>query len=192
VEHLVTDDDLRQADTRLAVVLPASGEGRWDIFLDGWGFAADLPDNEVLPLLATLVFVRSCEALTDRLLFHAAVDERNGVALIFPGEAGSGKTTLRYLSQSLNLFPVSVDGSAKVGALIFPMHTDGTPDRLESIDKMEALQRLAATGSSNRVFTDNDLTCMIDLVESRPCYELVYQDLDQAVALIKKRLLMCG
>ena len=100
--------------------------------------------------------------------------------------------TVRYLSPSLNLFPVSVDGSAAVSALIFPMHTDGTPDRLDSIDKMEALQRLASTGSSNRVFTDRDLACMIDLVESRPCYELVYQELDQAVVLIKKRLLMCG
>jgi HprK-related kinase A len=251
MEHLAVDGRDGPADTRLAVAAATEGTQRWDIFLDEWGFAGGLPANEVLPHLATLVFVRSCEALTHRLLFHAGVVERNGIALILPGEAGSGKTTLvatllmhgwrffsdelavidvekgtvaplplpmsikpgsvkvleryypglaalpvhlrtdgklvRYLSPSLNSFPAAVDGTAAVNALIFPKYMDESRNRLESIAKIEALQRLAATGSSNRAFTDWDLACMIGLVESRPCYELVYQDLDQAVALIERQ-----
>jgi len=82
------------SDTQLAV-LPAEGDDRtWDIYLDALRLRQGLSTNMVLPHLATVIFVRSCEALKERLLLHAAVVACGGSAVVFPGEAGSGKTTL--------------------------------------------------------------------------------------------------
>ena len=239
-------------DTRIAVV-SASGRTRtWDLFIDGRGYADGLQQYEVLPHIATLVFIRCCEALKTHLLFHAAVIERNGAAVILPGEAGSGKTTIaaallthgwrfysdelavfdlgnnhvsplalpmsiksgsvepleryypglaarsvhlrsdgkkvRYLSPPRPHLPESGDVAAPVDFIIFPRYIERMKDQLVPLDKFEALRRLAATGSSNRVFTDRDIEAMIALVESCPCFELAFSDLDRAVALVKQQV----
>ena len=83
-----------QSDTRLAILPGKIGTKTWDIFFNGLRFKEGLRENEVYPHVATLIFVRACEALQEKLLFHAAVLEKGGTAIVFPGEAGSGKTTL--------------------------------------------------------------------------------------------------
>ena len=125
--HLELDYDT-PSDTRLAVVseneeMPPT----WDVYLDGVRFKKGLPGNMVLPHLVTLFFVRSCEALKKHLLFHAAVIEKGGRAGVFPGETGSGKTTLaaalvaegyRYFSDELAVLNVD---SLRVLPLPLPM-----------------------------------------------------------------------
>ena len=93
LSHLVLDNEVL-CDTRLTILPGNGGTKTWDIFIDGLRFRKGLKKNEVFPYIATLLFVRACEALVDRLLFHAAVLEKGGTTIVFPGEAGSGKTTL--------------------------------------------------------------------------------------------------
>ncbi|MCB2148560.1 MAG: PqqD family peptide modification chaperone [Deltaproteobacteria bacterium] len=254
MDHLAVDN-CELPDTRLAVTDSKEIGDTWDIFLDDLGFMEGRPENEVLPNLATLIFVRCCETLKANLLFHAAVIEMDGITVMFPGEAGSGKTTLaaalmahgcrffsdelavlnlsdlcvsplplpmsikpgsvkplesyypgladrpihlrtdgkkvRYLSPSVKNLPEVVENSSPVDFLIFPKYIKGAEDRLAKIDKMEALQRLAKTGSSNRVFTSRDVEAMITLIERRPCYELVFSELPQAVSILKKHIFQC-
>jgi len=84
----------RPSNTALAVLSGKDDPETWDIYVDGLRFKEGLSRNMVLPQLATVLFVRCWEALKERLLFHAAVVARGGTAAVFPGEAGSGKTTL--------------------------------------------------------------------------------------------------
>ena len=93
IAHLGLDNEA-PCDTRLAIFPGKGATKTWDIFIDGLRFREGLRKNEVFPHIATLFFVRACEALEDRLLFHAAVLEKSGTTIVFPGEAGSGKTTL--------------------------------------------------------------------------------------------------
>lgn len=250
--HLVPD---RKAavDTRLAVLPGREAAATWDIYLDGRRYVGGVLPNEVLPYLSTLVFVRACEALNERLLFHAAVLGRGGEAVVFPAEAGSGKSTLaaslaargyRYLSDELAVLdldslkitplplPMSLkpgslealqrhypslalysvhhradgklvryllppkdslftekDGKTRIRALVFPLYRKGEGNRLAVLEKAEALRRLALTGSSNREFTPADVKAMIKVVERNPCYELVFNDLEEAVLLLEKHVL---
>jgi hypothetical protein len=254
MDHLAVDN-CELPDTRLAVTDSKEIGDNWDIFLDDLGFMEGRPANEVLPNLATLIFVRCCETLKSNLLFHAAVIEMDGITVIFPGEAGSGKTTLvaalmahgcrffsdelavlnlsnlhvsplplpmsikpgsvkplesyypglenrpihlrsdgkkvRYLSPFPKNLPTKDQSSLPVDYLIFPKYIKGEKDRLVKIDKMEALQRLAITGSSNRIFNSGDVEAMITLIERRPCYELVFSDLPQTVSILKKHIFKC-
>ena len=50
------------------------------------------------------------------------------------------------------------------------------------------MQRLAMTGSSNRDINEKDVEAMIALVEKSPCYEIVYSDLSEAVALLENHI----
>jgi len=81
-------------DSRLAVVPGKGAANTWDLYLDDQGFREDLPENQVLPYLMTLFFARTCEALKENFLFHASVLKKHGTTAIFPGQPGSGKTTL--------------------------------------------------------------------------------------------------
>ena len=247
MKHMATNSGGRP-DTRIAVASGTGGAKTWDVFLDDLGFSLGLADDEVLPQLATLFFVRSCEALKDRLLFHAAVIEMGETTVMFPGEAGSGKTTLtaallmngsRYYSDELAVInvddlhvsplplPMSIkpgsvkpleryypglkhrhihrrsDGkmvrylspsphnlptgerSSQIDVLIFPKYIEGIENRMVALNKTEALRRLARTGSSNRVFTNRDVGAMIALIERKPCYEMRFSDLHQAVSQLK-------
>ena len=105
MEHLASNKK-GSPNTRVAVVSGTGKSKTWDLYLDGSGFAFGLADNEVLPQLCTLFFVRSCEALKEYLLFHAAVVKMGSTTVMFPGEAGSGKTTLvaALLAQGSRLY----------------------------------------------------------------------------------------
>lgn len=241
-------------NTRLSVIASTKEKHKSDIFLDDRGFSLELADDEVLPHLLTLIFVRSCESLKNRLLFHAAVIEKKGTTVMFPGEAGSGKTTLvaallrsgclfysdelaviniddlnvfplplpmsikpgsvgplesyypglfnrliylrsdgkkvRYISPSSHDLPLA-NSSTKVDYLIFPIYSEDAGNKLVEINKTEALQRLALTGSSNRDFTNRDVKAMISLIDENPCYELAYSDLSRAVSQLNNDIFMC-
>jgi hypothetical protein len=252
--HLVIDNEA-SCDTHLAI-LPGNGDIKtWDIFIDGLRFREGLHKYEVFPHIVTLLFVRACEALEERLLFHAAVLEKDGTTIVFPGEAGSGKTTLaaalmihgcrffsdeiavlnveslcvsplplpmsikpgsvrplsqyyaglferpvhqradgkmvRYLSPSTKNLTETFEVSAPVNYIVFPKYREGRKNHLNTIDKFEAMQRLAITGSSNRDITNRDVKAMITMVEKSPCYEIVYSDLSKAIALLENHVFKC-
>lgn len=124
MNHLVLTREAA-ADTRLAVLPAEKRAGSWDVCLDGRRYVGEVPGDMVLPNLSTLVFVRACEALHDKLLFHAAVLGRGGKAVLFPAEAGSGKSTLaavlaargyRYFSDELAVLDVK-----GLGVIPFPL-----------------------------------------------------------------------
>lgn len=252
MSHFEVKSD-RPAQTRLAILPSKSKHRTWDIYLDGLGFQEAVASNMVLPHLAMVVFVRCCQALHERLLFHAAVLAKGQKAMLLPGEAGSGKTTLaailmahgyhvlsdelavldvdrlrvcplplpmsikspsvkllgryypelandrahlrtdgkwvRYIAPSRPEDTQAADGSAKPAVLVFPKHNKAAENRLAQIDEMQALQRLATTGSSNRDLTRRDVEAMISLVSANPCYELVFADASHAVALLQEQVL---
>jgi len=251
LSHLVLDNEVL-CNTRLAILPGKGGTKTWDIFIDGLRFTEGLKKNEVFPHIAMLFFVRACEALVDHLLFHAAVLEKDGTTIVFPGEAGSGKTTLaaalmihgcrffsdeiavlnveslcvsplplpmsikpgsvgplsryyaglskrpvhqradgkkvRYLSPLVSNLTETFEVSAPVNYIVFPKYREGAENRLNMLDKFETMQRLAMTGSSNRDINKKDVEAMIALVEKSPCYEIVYSDLSEAVALLENHI----
>jgi hypothetical protein len=228
-------------DTRLAVL----GDHRWEIYLDGRRVAVAAARNMVLPFLFTLLFVRGSNALHDKLLFHAAVIGSADRAVLFPADAGCGKTTLaaalaarghlfladelavldrsdltltplplpmsikpgsvgvleryyagiaekpvhlredgqrvRYLEPPAVSVPAAGFTGAAVEALVFPRYRPGAAPRLAELEKIDALQRLAATGSSDRELVAADVEAMIRVVDGRPCFELEYSDLAATV-----------
>ena len=82
------------AAIRLAVTASQSAEGRWDIYCSGRLCFSAVAHEALLPGLMTLIFERTCDALQEYFLFHAAVLVRSGKAFLLPARAGSGKTTL--------------------------------------------------------------------------------------------------
>ncbi len=85
-----------ESELGLSLTLRANNEkdGTYDILLNSAIYAVGKPWHEALPLLFTLVFIHTCTALSEHLLFHAAAIVQNGRAVVFPAETGSGKTTL--------------------------------------------------------------------------------------------------
>lgn len=81
-------------DAELSVRTCGLFSRRATIYSDGRPFYVKIPRSQVVPLvewtLNLCVFHRPCV----HLLIHAAVVEKEGRALILPGEAGSGKSTL--------------------------------------------------------------------------------------------------
>ena len=53
------------------------------------------------------------------------------------------------------------------------------------MEKPEALDRLAKTGSSDRPLTAKDVRAMITLVDRNPCFALDFSDGPQAVTLLE-------
>ncbi len=94
--------------TRLTSLWVFSEPGRkdsWNIVIDGRIAAWAVPFDMVLPHLLTLAFAAVSIAMTDKLLFHAAVIKKEGTAILFPAEAGKGKTTLAaFLASQGNIF----------------------------------------------------------------------------------------
>ena len=74
---------------------------------------------------------------------------------------------------------------SKITELIFPRYTENATTELLMLDKSKALEKLAATGSSERDMTLEDAKAMVRLVEQTPCYELLFSDLDDAITAIE-------
>jgi hypothetical protein len=83
-----------EVSTRLAVVYGNGNAQKFDIYLGNQPVMFGLNENEVIPELLRLFFIHSCETFEARLLFHAAVIQKGNSVVMFPGEAGSGKTTI--------------------------------------------------------------------------------------------------
>ena len=74
---------------------------------------------------------------------------------------------------------------ARITTLIFPKYIESSTTKILPLDKSVALERLAITGSSERDITLDDAKAMIRLIEQTPCYELIFSDLQEAIAAIE-------
>ncbi len=93
MNYLGLANNKTRPDAKIWVVRSSKRES-WDIALNGQLFFEGLTENELLPHAFMLTFALAARALDDKLLFHAAVLGRAGKVVIFPGETGTGKTTL--------------------------------------------------------------------------------------------------
>lgn len=96
----------------------------------------------------------------------------------YPGLAGHtqhhrpDEKWVRYLAPPANN-TAGISESFQPGAILFPRFApERTTPKLQRLAKTTALQRLAATGSSDRPLTDTDIQAMISLVGQTPCFSL--------------------
>jgi len=91
---------------------PADPKGRFAFWKNNQLTADKMPADSVVPHIIYQVFGHVCARQQTRLLIHAAVLARNNHAIILPGQAGVGKSTLTaalaasgwtYLSSELAL-----------------------------------------------------------------------------------------
>jgi hypothetical protein len=71
-------------------------------------------------------------------------------------------------------------GSFPVAALVFPHYQPGRGAHLQPVEPLEALRKLAATGSSDRPLTPADIKALLSLARG-PSFELTFDDLKSAV-----------
>jgi hypothetical protein len=76
-------------------------------------------------------------------------------------------------------------GNLPVAALILPHLRPGGITGLNALAPLAALQKLAATGSSERPLTDADIKTLLALAQ-RPAWELVFSDLKVAVDRLRE------
>ncbi|GAB4182653.1 MAG: hypothetical protein Tsb0017_05880 [Geothermobacteraceae bacterium] len=74
-------------------------------------------------------------------------------------------------------------GSDKV-TLVLPRYHPDVENLLVPLEPISALQRLAATGSSDRQLTDDDIHALAGLVQQASCLRLDFSSLDRAVELL--------
>lgn len=254
-----TDDRSKRVDLQV-LADPAGPKGRFALWKNNRLAINRMVPDSVVPHIVYQIFNHVCAAQYDRLLIHAAVLSRNGHALVLPGQAGAGKSTLTaalgasgwtYLSDELALIdpntlqvapypmpiglknksvkpladfipgltrePVhtradgrqvryfmptdsQIDGSLPIAALVFPNYQpsakNDNPNTLEPreptpnprpLPPLEALQQLAATGSSDRPLRHQDIKALLSLAQL-PAYELGYFNLKQALNDIEKEM----
>jgi hypothetical protein len=95
---------------------------------------------------------------------------------------------VRYLLPPADTLP-RPGRSAEIHGVVFIRHQRDSAPALRRLDRVDALQRLAATGSSDRELRENDVCAMIDIVEKGHCYELVYSRLEPAIRLLERHVL---
>jgi hypothetical protein len=76
----------------------------------------------------------------------------------------------------------------KIGTLFFPAYLPQVKAECLLLTPVEALQRLAAAGSSQRALTGPDIEALIHLADTRPCYALYFADLETAMAMIEEKV----
>jgi hypothetical protein len=251
LQHLDAGRCLDRADAVIALAGEKGREG-WSVFLDKGRYASGLPGDAVLPYLNFLLFYCATKGLDEHFLLHGAVLVKNGRALVLPGIAGSGKTTLaamlaaegwhffsdelvvldvaegtvrpfpfpmsvksgsvdvlrtrypelaearvwnrkdgqqvRYLLPPASTLPPSLQEQAVPAALVFPRYQEGAGTRMQVMDKVRAIQEIAATGSSDRLLRPEDVSAMILLVERSRVYSLVFDDAEKAVDVLQDGL----
>ncbi|MHB8765322.1 MAG: PqqD family peptide modification chaperone [Deferrisomatales bacterium] len=75
--------------------------------------------------------------------------------------------------------------AAPVAVIAFPRFEAGAPARLTPLDAPAALERLVATGSSERPLTAADVGTLVGLADGVPCVDLAFGDLGAAVAAVE-------
>jgi hypothetical protein len=80
---------------------------------------------------------------------------------------------------------------APVAALIFPRYRAETATCLARLTPLQALERLAQTGSSERSLRSNDVEALLALAGQRPCWSLDYCNLEEAVKEVSTAWSLC-
>lgn len=123
-----------------------------NFFLDGLTPYKPLPRSQALPMFEW--GMNWCVSTTAHqfLILHAAVVEKNGVALVMPAPPGSGKSTLcaglvcrgwRLLSDEMAMITASVGGRVSVKPFVRPISLKN-----QSIDVIRAFSPEAVIGPS--------------------------------------------
>lgn len=99
---------------------------------------------------------------------------------------------VRYLPPPAASLPVKPGERSMPTSLVFPGYVPGAAAGLAVLDRIDALQRLAATGSSDRVLREEDVAAMINLIGRCPAHALVYGDAREAVKLVERELYRPG
>jgi len=95
--HHLKSPHSSEAECHISLHPCPSVSDHWDFAVDGRICLERLPRVSVVSSFVMLLFVKGCEACDEKLLFHAAVLGRGRRMILFPAEAGSGKTTLAAL-----------------------------------------------------------------------------------------------
>ena len=157
--------------TTLSVALTACG---WQCITDELA-VLDLDDLSITPLPIPMR-IRS-GSFTPLLPFYPAIPE-------LPVFQDLYENSIRWIVlEKENI--VDKLTCSKITELIFPRYTENATTELLLLDKLKALEKLAATGSSERDMTLDDAKAMVRLVEQTPCYELLFSDLHDAIAAIE-------
>lgn len=82
------------ADAEVSVRRARGSLRRVSIYSDGRRFFGPIPRTEAIPLIEWTLNLCVFHRPSPHLLIHAAVVEKGGRAMILPGEAGAGKSTL--------------------------------------------------------------------------------------------------
>jgi hypothetical protein len=93
---------------------------------------------------------------------------------------------VRYLSPPPESLKGVGNSASHIDIIVYPIYREGSKTRLAPLTKIDALQRLAATGSSDRKFLSADIEAMLALVERTPCFELVFSNLEEALELLEE------
>ena len=157
--------------TSLTVALTACG---WQCITDELA-VLDLDDLSISPLPIPMR-IRS-GSFTPLLSFYPAIPE-------LPVFQDLYENSIRWIVLAKENIVDKLTCS-KITELIFPSYTENATTELLILDKSKALEKLAATGSSERDMTLEDAKVMVRLVEQTPCYELLFSDLDDAITAIE-------
>lgn len=76
-------------------------------------------------------------------------------------------------------------GQLPIATLVFPRYQPNTQTRLARLTPLEALERLAQTGSSERPLRSADVEALLTLAGQRPCWSLDYSVLKEAVEVVE-------
>lgn len=105
-----------------------------------------------------------------------------------PGHRRIDGRTVRFLPPAIADPAGGKAGAMKIGTLFFPAYLPQVKAECLLLTPVEALQRLAAAGSSQRALTGPDIEALIHLADTRPCYALYFADLETAMAMIEEKV----
>ena len=80
---------------------------------------------------------------------------------------------------------VKTQGGLPIAALIFPQYSPNATPKFETIPPLIALQKLAATGSSERPLTDKDIKALLT-ISQKPAHDLIFNNLKTATKKLQK------
>jgi hypothetical protein len=101
-----------------------------------------------------------------------------------PAHRRADDQLVRYLASPQIALAEPFADPAPVATLIFPRYQPDAPTQLVRLSPLEALQRLAQTGSSERPMRPEDVEALLALAGQRPCWSLDYSDMEEAVEAV--------
>ncbi len=98
---------------------------------------------------------------------------------------------VRYLATSQISLAAPDANPAPVAALIFPRYRPDAVTCLTRLTPLQALERLAQTGSSERPLRSIDVEALLALAGQRPCWSLDYCNLEEAIKEVSTAWSLC-